>query len=427
MDTLFPTLPPWQIFTILSFVSWFLFARASLLTLYLRATFRPLIAAQVEKGVPLVLRLQKHMQHQSLDALFGVLSVLVSKEFYATFLPFLFWIGHCELARQMTLLMAFSLYIGNCIKDTISAPRPPCPPVRRFTATDSEKEFAMEYGFPSSHTINTICLSGYLLTYISRHFDVGGIYITSLVFLFSTLSVLTMLGRLYLGMHSPVDIYAGAFFGIFLLVFWCWIDESLELFISEGRNVLSFSASISLLLLFAYPTPELSTPSLESHTAFNGVALGVVSGVHRTYSQYHHENVAKLIGLEFSLHRILKRLVAGYPVILLVKLISKELAKTVLPFVCSLIGVPVKSSNYLPALNVREVSLKSGSKMGSSQGDFLGNTRVTYMQKPFMIIPSMIIHGEPFDIDIGIALLQYTGLGWAVVELVPCMFDFLGL
>ena len=45
-------------------------------------------------------------------------------------------------------------------QDAISAPRPPSPPVRRFTATNSEKDFALEYGLPSSHTINTICLSG---------------------------------------------------------------------------------------------------------------------------------------------------------------------------------------------------------------------------------------------------------------------------
>jgi len=41
--------------------------------------------------------------------------------------------------------------------------------------------------------------------------------------------------------------------------------------------VTSFWAVLSFLLLFAYPTPELPTPSFEFHTAFNGVALGIVS------------------------------------------------------------------------------------------------------------------------------------------------------
>ncbi|KAI9074247.1 hypothetical protein K1719_043812 [Acacia pycnantha] len=39
--------------------------------------------------------------------------------------------------------------------------------------------------------------------------------------------------------------------------------------------VASFWAALSFLWLFAYPTPELPTPSFEYHTAFNGVALGI--------------------------------------------------------------------------------------------------------------------------------------------------------
>ncbi|XP_042447905.1 lipid phosphate phosphatase delta-like [Zingiber officinale] len=66
----------------------------------------------------------------------------------------------------MTLLMAFCDYIGNSIKDLVSAPRPSCPPVRRVIAIADEKENAMEYGLPSSHCLNTVCLLGYLVFYI---------------------------------------------------------------------------------------------------------------------------------------------------------------------------------------------------------------------------------------------------------------------
>ena len=41
-------------------------------------------------------------------------------------------------------------------------------------------------------------------------------------------------------------------------------------------SVSTFWTVLSLLLLFAYPTPEFATPSFEYHTAFNGVALGIV-------------------------------------------------------------------------------------------------------------------------------------------------------
>lgn len=412
--------PAWQVASLSGLLLWLLFARASPLALTLRSSLRPCIFQQVNNGVSSVLRLQR-MQRHSLDALFGLLSVLVSKEFYTIFLPFLFWSGHCGLARQMTLLMAFSIYIGNCVKDTISAPRPPCPPVRRLTATESEKDFALEYGLPSSHTINTICLSGYLFMHMISHLEMSGIYIAMLVFVLSTITVLTILGRLYLGMHTPIDVLAGMFLGISLLALWCCIDESLDSFIISGSNVEYFCASISFLLLFAYPTPELPTPSFEFHTAFNGVALGVVLGVHRTYSQYHHENMPNLILLESAgLRQLLKRLVIGFPVILAAKVMSKELAKILLPTLCSLVGISVKSSAYLSSQH-HDSSLKDSDKLGPSQETFFGNKRVACMPIPFLAAE------KPLDVDTGIRLLQYAGLGWSVVELVPYLFDLLGL
>lgn len=46
---------------------------------------------------------------------------------------------------------------------------------------------------------------------------------------------------------------------------------------SVNCAVSSFWTALSFLLLFAYPTPENPTPSYEYHTAFTGVALGIVS------------------------------------------------------------------------------------------------------------------------------------------------------
>ncbi len=50
--------------------------------------------------------------------------------------------------------------------------------------------------------------------------------------------------------------------------------------VSVSVAVTSFWAALSFLLLFAYPTPEIPTPSFEYHTAFDGVAFGIVSNLH---------------------------------------------------------------------------------------------------------------------------------------------------
>lgn len=117
-------------------------------------------------------------------------------------------------------------------------------------------------------------------------------------------------GRVYLGMHSLIDVVAGISFGLVIFAFWLMVHGYVDEFIISGQNgehqnsnehlfsnvlelivhvdfmlfllficfsVTYFWASLSLLLSFAYPNPELPTPSFEYHTAFNGVAFGIVS------------------------------------------------------------------------------------------------------------------------------------------------------
>uniref|UniRef100_A0A5B7BB69 Putative lipid phosphate phosphatase delta n=1 Tax=Davidia involucrata TaxID=16924 RepID=A0A5B7BB69_DAVIN len=154
------SIPGWQVLSLCGIVSWIVISSMFNVTQKLRSLIQPWVTCHVISDTRIILQIQKY-QHGLLDALFSVLSCFVSVPFYTGFLPLLFWSGHGKLARQMTLLMAFCDYLGNCIKDVVSAPRPSSPPVRRVTATKDEKENALEYGLPSSHTLNTVCLSGY--------------------------------------------------------------------------------------------------------------------------------------------------------------------------------------------------------------------------------------------------------------------------
>lgn len=138
-----------------------------------------------------------------------------------------------------------------------------------------------------------------------------------------------------------------------------------------------------------------------------------VLGVHRTYSLYHHENVADLIVVDRNVTHLLNRLLVGFPVVLAAKVISKELAKILLPPACNFIGIPVKSSTYLASDNNNDPSAK--------QSQATLNKKSRAMPIPFLAFE------KPLDIDTGIRLMQYTGLGWSVVELVPYIFEYFGL
>ncbi|KAK1410922.1 hypothetical protein QVD17_37464 [Tagetes erecta] len=409
MESLIPT---WQVSFLFGILTWIVMSSMFNLTQIIRSVIKPLVSRCVTSGAPVILKIQKY-QHTLLDALFIGLSSVVSVPFYTGFLPLLFWSGHGKLARQMTFLMAFCDYIGNCIKDVVSAPRPKSPQVRILTVTEDEKENAMEYGFPSSHTLNTVCLSGYLLHYILSCYENSDAYFQLAAFACVCLFVgFIGLGRIYLGMHSVVDIVGGLVLGLAILKFWLSIHEHVDNFVISDQNVTSFCVALSFLLLFAYPTPELPTPSFEYHTAFTGVALGIVTGVQQTYDHFHHEHVARVFTPELPVAAFAGRILVGIPTILLVKFCSKALAKWILPITANALGVSIRSSGYVPALTASSTVQKSN-EVKQSNG---------YLQK--MLFFS---NQDSFDVDTGIRLLQYAGLAWSVVDLVPSIFSQLNL
>jgi sphingosine-1-phosphate phosphatase 1 len=87
------------------------------------------------------------------------------------------------------------------------------------------------------------------------------------------------------------------------------------------------------------------------------------------------------------------RMLLGIPTILIVKFCSKTLAKWTIPVVANTLGIPIKSTTYIPTLN--------GAKTGEKS--------------------------KAFDVDTGIRFLQYAGLAWSVVDLVPSIFSYVNL
>ncbi|XP_010524833.1 PREDICTED: lipid phosphate phosphatase delta [Tarenaya hassleriana] len=402
----------WQGLFLCGIVSWIWVSSYLRLTQKFRSLLQPWVTRQVVDGAPFIIKIQKH-QNSVLDAFFSGLSCVVSVPFYTAFLPLLFWSGHGRLARQVTLLIAFCDYLGNSLKDVVSAPRPSCPPVRRITATKDEEDNAMEYGLPSSHTLNTVCLSGYLLHYVLSTLDNES---TSILYcgiaLASLLVGLIAFGRIYLGMHSVIDIISGLAMGLVILSFWLTVNEQIDNFITSEKNVSSFWSALCLLVLFAYPTPEFPTPSYEYHTAFNGVTLGIVTGVQQTYSQFHHEAVPRVFSKELPFPAFIGRTLVGIPTILIVKFCSKSLAKWVLPNVSNALGIPIRSSTYIPKLNKGTADGKKSDEAKNSG----------YLQKL-----CEFLNQDSFDVDTGIRFLQYAGLAWSVADLVPSLFFHLNL
>lgn len=401
----------WEVLVLGGIATWIAVSSILNVTQKIRSLTQPWVTKFVVLGTPMIVKIQEY-QHRYLDAFFIALSCVVSVPFYTGFLPLLFWSGHCRLARLMTLLIMFCDFVGNCIKDVVSAPRPSSPPVKRITATEDEIANAMEYGLPSSHTLNTVCLSGFLMHYVLSYNQIKD-PTTQLVGIAIVCVFVGLVGfaRIYLGMHSLIDIIGGLVLGLVILSFWLSVHTHIDTFIVSGQNVSSFWALLSFLLLFAYPTPEFPTPSFEYSTAFNGVALGIVTGIQQTYSQFHHESVARIFTPQLSLTLFIGRILVGIPTILLVKFCSKAVAKWTLPILANALSIPVKSTSYIPSLNALETGRKPGEAKQSG-----------YLHR-MLFFTSQV----SFDVDTGIRLIQYAGLAWSVVDLVPFIFSYLSL
>ncbi|KAI3738555.1 hypothetical protein L2E82_28591 [Cichorium intybus] len=139
--------------------------------------------------------------------------------------------------------------------------------------------------------------------------------------------------------------------------------------------------------------------------------LSKVTGVQQTYHQFHHENVPLVFTLELPILSFAGRIGVGIPTILLVKFCSKALAKWILPITASALGIPVRSSGYVAALTGSSV-VKKSNEVKQSSG---------YLQKMFFN------RQDSFDVHMGIRLVQYAGLAWSVVDLVPSLFNQLNL
>ncbi|CAD6215049.1 unnamed protein product [Miscanthus lutarioriparius] len=379
----------WQAAALAAVAGWVWAASFYDLTRRTRALVQPWVTRRVHAETAAILKFQRLLEHKLLDNFFSVLSCVVSVPFYTGFLPLLFWSGHGRLARQMTLLMAFCDYLGNSVKDMVSAPRPCSPPVRRVATTEDEKENAMEYGLPSSHALNTVCLMGYLLHYVLTYGEHGSVIVAAGLSLAFLLVMLVGIARIYLGMHSLTDVVAGIGFGIVILAFWLAVDDHVDAFIVSGKNVATFWAGLSLLMCFAYPKPEFPTPSFDYHTAFNGVAFGIVYGIQQTYFHFHTPDAPLIFSAQLPLLTFAGRVLVGIPTILVVKFCSKALSKWLLPVMCSTLGIPIVSSCYVPALKVDD---SSSSKNRQAAG---------YLQRLFSRFPQ-----KAYDVDTGISCSQ---------------------
>lgn len=303
-----------------------------------RQILRPWAIYHVEKGLYWVALLQQY-RTPILTTLMEHSSHSVSVGFYGSFLPILIWQGFSHLGTDLCFLMALALYAGNAMKDLVSSPRPlglKYGEVRLShlsTSSEETQKNAKEYGLPSSHTMNSLCFNFYVCHYLHRQ---GFLSDASAFSAYSTVTLWVCwiaISRLYLGLHTPIDILAGAVAGLTVLTAFISLQERIDQ-VLYSSNSWVLVGLLCLLLLRLHPTPERHTPSYEFTTSFMGVAFGIVIAINMLPGYYMQDEKAAMINtFSIPLYLQLIKVLLGFCIVLASKAIMKQVCLRVLPVV----------------------------------------------------------------------------------------------
>jgi len=226
-----------------------------------------------------IARLASYLVHSTL-----LLATELGNEiFYVTAFPFVFWNISCKLGIQLVLSWLFHLVIGQWVKDVVCLPRPwhINPKVNPM----GNVEYALEYGFPSTHVISVLSHVAITRTYIENHHP--GQLDFWVPILYTALGLLAV-SRVYMGVHSTPDLVGAAVLSKLILYVYMPFNDLVQPWVEESTEALYVPFVAAALVLWYYPRPTQWAVSFGDTAIVSGVASGVVVG-RNIYGRCHGE------------------------------------------------------------------------------------------------------------------------------------------
>lgn len=198
--------------------------------------------------------------------------------FYATFIPFWFWNIDGAVGRRVVLVWTVVMYIGQGFKDIIRWPRPG-PPVQKL-----QNKWAIEYGMPSTHAMVGFSIPFSVLLYTMNRYQ----YPIHWGLIFSIAwCTLICVSRLYLGMHSVLDIAAGLLLTVALMLPLVPLVDALDHVLLTAYISPLVVLFISILAIIYYPNSDKWTPTRGDTTMIVSVCAGILIGAWANYQLGH--------------------------------------------------------------------------------------------------------------------------------------------
>lgn len=276
------------------------------------------------------------IENRFLYYMFTLGTELGNESFYITFFPFIMWNVDAFVSRRLIMVWVWVMYLGQCTKDVIGWSRPASPPVVKV-----EMFYNSEYSMPSTHAMSgtAIPFSLFLMTYGRWEYPSTLGFCLALCW-----CLLVCSSRIYLGMHSVLDVIAGVLYSVFILVFFLPALDLIDDFNLNCRFAPLVIISLHLGLgLFSFTLDTWSTSRGDTAQILGtGAGVALASHVNQrlgllpdlTPDQLPLAFPALSAGLVSA---AVMRLVVGVLVLVATRALMKAVT---IPLVCRVFGIP---------------------------------------------------------------------------------------
>ncbi|XP_025828982.1 sphingosine-1-phosphate phosphatase 1 [Agrilus planipennis] len=300
--------------------------------------------------------------------------------FYLSFIPFWFWNIDGAVGRRVVLVWTIVMYIGQGIKDIIKWERPG-PPVIKL-----QKKWALEYGMPSTHAMVGVSIPFSVILYTMNRYqyNVQAGFVIAIVW-----CSIVSISRLYLGMHTVLDVLAGLALSIMLMFPLVPLIDKLDSYFLTNPTSPFLLIVISLLMIVYYPNSGKWTPTRGDTTMIVSVCVGLLIGAWLNYQTGNMTNSDLIPPYAIfwpsytMLGSLILRTTLGFVLLLFIRSIAKSVSYK---FLCTLLGQ-----------NATEIK---------NSKDSLDNKHKTF-------------------VDLGCKYLTCAVIGFSLIYLLPNLFKFL--
>lgn len=146
------------------------------------------------------------------------------------------------------------MYVGQALKEFFLVERP------KFPAIQMQKKWSNEYSLPSTHAMSSPSIAVTIVYFALDRYEIN----------FTIAAILTVIwisvvswSRVYLGMHSVLDLLMGFVLSAILLTVGLPFTDGIELFLA--KHILAppvlLTSVILLMIYFPIPSTRIWTPT----------------------------------------------------------------------------------------------------------------------------------------------------------------------